>query len=162
LTKNCANNDERQESLLRALELCCQAAPKLPLSNICQQFTAASFYEGVIAFTNLMKGYEVRNAQVNGSEPNINQQLQHILNIALQTQDQLLHVAIYEWMLFNSLKISQSSPTNLELADLLSKYYERNGANGCYHFSSKALKAKDPITSVDLAKKTIYKRVNSR
>jgi nuclear pore complex protein Nup155 len=84
------------------------------------------------------------NLQVAGSEPNINQQLQYILNIALQTQDQLLHVAIYEWMLFNSLfvdilKISNVSlgdflgrsvnqvPINLELADLLWKYYERNG-----------------------------------
>lgn len=48
LSKTCTNEDERHESFLKALELCCQAAPKLPLGNICQQFTAAGFYEGVI------------------------------------------------------------------------------------------------------------------
>jgi nuclear pore complex protein Nup155 len=194
LSKNCINDDERSESLLKALELCCQAAPKLPLTNICQQFTAAGFYEGVIklcttfaskldptetalhfyknhypfdsnqiqskdqeacgVFTTRMRCYEevkgmlqfvynnVNTGLPNG-EQNNNQQLHHILNIALQTQDQLLHVAVYEWMLFNNLyvdilKISNSSlgdflgrsvnqtPIKLELADLLWKYYERN------------------------------------
>lgn len=48
LSKTCTNEDERSENFLKALELCCQAAPKLPLGNICQQFTAAGFYEGVI------------------------------------------------------------------------------------------------------------------
>lgn len=48
LSKTCTNDDERNENFLKALELCCQAAPKLPLGNICQQFSAAGFYEGVI------------------------------------------------------------------------------------------------------------------
>lgn len=196
LSKNCSNDDERQENLFKALDLCCQAAPKLPLANICQQFTAAGFYEGVIklcttfankldpnetashfyklyypvelsqvqpkdqegcvAFNTRMKCYEeaknmlqyIFNTNINNrsaeSEQNITEQLHHVLNVALQTQDQLLHVAVYEWMLHNSLyvdilKISNSSlgdflgrsvnkaPINLELADLLWKYYERNG-----------------------------------
>jgi nuclear pore complex protein Nup155 len=224
LSKNCTSDDERHESLLRALELCCQAAPKLPLANICQQFSAAGFYEGVIklcttfaskldpnetalhfyknnypfdlnqvqakdqegcvAFTTRMKCYEevknmlqyvyanLKNAQAVASEPNINQQLQHILNVALQTQDQLLHVAIYEWMLFNSLfvdilKISNNSlgdflgrsvnqvPINLELADLLWKYYERNGQ---HQAAAKILDklATMPSESVKLSKRIEY------
>lgn len=195
LSKNCSNNDERHESLLRALELCCQAAPKLPLPNICQQFTAAGFYEGIIqlcvlfaskldpnesayhfyknnypidqsqmqardqegfmAFSSRMKCYDevkkmlqhVYGKLSNGeasTEPQVNQQLQHVLSGALQTSDELLHVAVYEWMLQNSLfadilKISKPSlgdflgrsvnqaPINIDLADLLWKYYERNG-----------------------------------
>lgn len=195
LSKNCSNDDERQDSLLKALMLCCQAAPKLPLSNICQQFNAANFYEGVIklcttfankldpnetafhfyklhypvelnqiqakdqegyiAFTTRMKCYdEVKttlqyiytnlNNRTTENEQEVNQQLHHVLNVALQTQDQLLHVAVYEWMLYNGLyvdvlKISNSSlgdflgrsvnkpPINVDLADLLWKYYERNG-----------------------------------
>lgn len=195
LSRNCTNEDERHENLLRALELCCQAAPKLPLANICQQFTAAGFYEGIIrlcivfatkldpnesafhfyknhypfdmnqmqpkdqegfiAFTTRMKCYEeVKNMLqfvftnitdgTGGCDNNINQKLHHVLNIALQTQDQLLHVSVYEWMLSNNLlvdilKISNTSlgdflcrsvnqsPINLDFADLLWKYYERNG-----------------------------------
>lgn len=195
LSRNCSNDDERHESLLRALDLCCQAAPKLPLPNICQQFSAAGFYDGIIqlctlfaskldpnesayhyyknnypidqsqiqtkdqegfiAFTNRMKCYEevkkmfqhvfskLSNGDAN-NEPQVNHQLQHVLNKALQTSDELLHVAVYEWMLQNGLfvdilKISNTSlgdflgrsvnqaPINIELADLLWKYYERNG-----------------------------------
>lgn len=196
LSRNCSNDDERQENLLKALELCCQAAPKLPLANICQQFTAAGFYEGVIklcttfankldpnetalhfyklhypvelsqvppkdqegcvAFTTRMKCYEevknmlqyIFNISINNRsaeiEQNITQQLHHVLNVALQTEDQLLHVSVYEWMLYNSLYVDilkinnislgdflgrsvNKAPINLELADLLWKYYERNG-----------------------------------
>lgn len=48
LSKTCVNEDEKLENFFKALDLCCQAAPKLPLGNICQQFSAAGFYEGVI------------------------------------------------------------------------------------------------------------------
>lgn len=221
LSKNSSNDDERHESLLRALELCCQAAPKLPLSSICQQFTAAGFYEGVIklcttfaskldpndtashfyknnypldlnqiqvkdqesciVFTTRMKCYdEVKNMMQfvyanssNGQiEPSMSQQLHHVLNVALQTQDQLLHVAIYEWMLSNRLfvdilKISNTSlgdflarsvnqsPINLELADLLWKYYERNGQ---HQPAAKILDklATMPNESVKLSKRIEY------
>lgn len=198
LSKNCTNDVERQESLLNALELCCAAAPKLPLANICQQFTAAGFFEGVIrlcivfankydpngtalhyynnnymmdqsqmqlkdqegflAFTARMKCYEeVKNmlqfvfnmpaptgSVANDQERNIDQQLQGITSVALQAPDQLLHVAVYKWMIANNLfgamlSIGNNSlgdflgrsvniaPIDLRLADLLWKYYERNG-----------------------------------
>lgn len=224
LSRNCTNDDERHESMLRALELCCQAAPKLPLSNICQQFTAAQFYEGVIklcstfankldpndsathfyknhypfdlsqisakdqegcvAFTTKMKCFEevknmlqhvytnLSNGQGEGGDQNINHQLQYILNTALQTQDQLLHVAVYEWMLFNSLyedilKISNNSlgdflarsvnqvAINLDLADLLWKYYERNGQ---HQAAAKILDklAMTPSESIKLSKRIEY------
>jgi nuclear pore complex protein Nup155 len=195
LSKTLTNDDERQESFLKALDLCFQAAPKLPLVNICQQFLAAGFYEGVIkicsVFANKLdpnetalhfyrnnypfdinqiqgkdqEGYVIYNArmkcyeevknmlqhlyrninvQITQEKSSMTHQLQHILNIALQSVDQLLHVAVYEWMLFNNLFVEMLSITNaslgdflsrcvnqtainLQLADLLWKYYERNG-----------------------------------
>ncbi|CRK98832.1 CLUMA_CG012077, isoform A [Clunio marinus] len=223
LSRTCTNDDERMEGLSRALNLCCQAAPKLPLPNICQQFTAAGFYEGVIklcltfankfdpnesglhfyknnypfdmnqiqqkdqdgfiAFTTRMKCYEeVKNMFqylfVNGNEGQasgsriITPQLHNVLNIALQSQDQLLHVAVYEWMLYNGLynqilDISNSSlgdflarsvnqmPVNLELADLLWKYYERNGQ---HQSAAKILDklATMPSENVNLSKRIEY------
>lgn len=111
--------------------------------------------EGYIAYTNRMKCYEEvknmlqyvyrnLNSSVTNEQQSLNQQLQHILNVALQSSDQILHVAIYEWMLFNNLLVEMLSitnsslgdflsrsvkqtPINLHLADLLWKYYERNG-----------------------------------
>lgn len=195
MSKTCTNEDERHENFFKALDLCCQAAPKLPLGNICQQFTAAGFYDGVIklctifaekldpnetalhfyknnypfdvnmmqtkdqegyiAYTSRMKCYdEVKNmlnyvyrnlnTSVTNEQQSLNQQLQHILNAGLQSADQILHVAVYEWMLCNNLLVEMLSitnnslgdflsrsvtqtPINLHLADLLWKYYERNG-----------------------------------
>lgn len=223
LSKNCSNDDERNDNLWKALELCCQAAPKLPLSNICQQFTAAGFYEGVVklcttfaskldpnetalhfykffypvdvnqiqgkdqeafvTFNTRMKCYDEvktmlhhvytnQQSNENSGDPNIGHQLHHMLSVALQTQDQLLHVAVYEWMVFNSLfvdilKISNSSlgdflgrcvnqpQINLDLADLLWKYYERNGQ---HQAAAKILDklASIPSDAVPLSKRIEY------
>lgn len=48
LGKNCTDDDEKDERLKTALQLCKGAAPKLPLANICQQFAMAGYYQGVI------------------------------------------------------------------------------------------------------------------
>ncbi|XP_055921871.1 nuclear pore complex protein Nup154 [Eupeodes corollae] len=48
MSKNCNIPDEKDEKLRTALQLCKDAAPNLPLPNICQQFTLAGFHEGVI------------------------------------------------------------------------------------------------------------------
>uniref|UniRef100_A0A182W7E4 Uncharacterized protein n=1 Tax=Anopheles minimus TaxID=112268 RepID=A0A182W7E4_9DIPT len=73
-----------------------------------------------------------------------NQEVLNIIEQALLNTDQLLHVAIYEWLLSNNLfaellEITEPSlgvflsraivrsPENLVLADLLWKYHERNG-----------------------------------
>ncbi|XP_058986335.1 nuclear pore complex protein Nup154 isoform X2 [Musca domestica] len=50
-SKNCTVLEEKQEKLRTALQLCKDAAPNLPLQNICQQFTLCGFYEGVIELT---------------------------------------------------------------------------------------------------------------
>lgn len=47
-SKSCVDQEERQNNLYMALQLCKDAAPDLPLTNICQQFTAAEYYQGVI------------------------------------------------------------------------------------------------------------------
>lgn len=47
-SRNCTDTEEQKEKLHTALQLCKDAAPNLPLSNICQQFTLANFYQGVI------------------------------------------------------------------------------------------------------------------
>ncbi|XP_053675196.1 nuclear pore complex protein Nup154 isoform X2 [Anopheles nili] len=73
-----------------------------------------------------------------------NQEVLTIIGQALQNTDQLLHIAIYEWLLSKNLlaellEITEPSlgvflsramsrtPENLLLADLLWKYHERNG-----------------------------------
>lgn len=48
LSKTCNDPDEKNERLRTALQLCKSAAPNLPLTSICQQFTTAGFYSGVI------------------------------------------------------------------------------------------------------------------
>ncbi|XP_073824814.1 nuclear pore complex protein Nup154 [Musca autumnalis] len=50
-SKTCSVLEEKQEKLRTALQLCKDAAPNLPLQNICQQFTLSGFYEGVIELT---------------------------------------------------------------------------------------------------------------
>lgn len=222
LSKMCTNEDERHESFLKALDLCIQAAPKLPLSNICQQFCAAGFNEGVIklctifankldpnetalhfyrnnypfdmnqiqskdqeafiAYSNRMKCYEevksmlqyvyrsLSSASANEQQISGHHQLQHILNIALQSSDQLLHVAVYEWMLLNNLLVEMlgitnsslgdflsrsvnQTPINLHLADLLWKYYERNGQH------SAAAKILEKLAILTSEKVALSKRI---
>lgn len=199
-SKSCVGSEEREERLRTALQLCKGAAPNLPLTNICQQFTAAGFYQGVIdlavtcaakidpndtalhfyknnepldyqegylAFSARMECYkEVKvmmdqiyqnlcqatsnldlikcGVVLEDREKNITHQILRIVNTALQSQDQLLHVSVYDWLLHHNLLgellgISDPSlgeflrrsvsrtPENLKLADLLWKYYERNG-----------------------------------
>lgn len=75
---------------------------------------------------------------------NINSQLLRLVSLSLQTPDQLLHIAVYEWLLAHNLlsellDITEPSlgeflahsvgknPDNLQLVDILWKYYERNG-----------------------------------
>ncbi|XP_065080595.1 nuclear pore complex protein Nup154 [Ochlerotatus camptorhynchus] len=48
LSKTCNDPDEKNERLRTALQLCKSAAPNLPLTSICQQFTTAGFFSGVI------------------------------------------------------------------------------------------------------------------
>lgn len=203
LTKSCVDNEEREERLHTALALCKSAAPNLPLQNICQQFTAAGFYQGVIELTSTcaskidpnetaraslhysksseniedQEGFLAYNARmecykevkmmleqifqklcnantnldvincgyiIDDREKNLKNQILQIINVALQSHDQLLHISIYEWLLAHNLLsellgISETSlgeflsksvartPENMQLADLLWKYYERNG-----------------------------------
>lgn len=198
LSKSCADPEERQNNLYMALQLCKDAAPDLPLTNICQQFTAAKYYHGVIelcavcaskkdpnnaalhfynnnepiedsegyaAYTTRMNYYksikamldhiyhtqsiQKQNAQQNQSfaiqnDNSLNNSVLETVALALQTSDPLLHVTIYEWLLSYNflselLNISEptlgeflvrsvlKSPQNIKLADLLWKFYERNG-----------------------------------
>lgn len=48
LSKAVADVEEKQDRLQMALKLYKSAAPNLPLANICQQFTALGYYQGVI------------------------------------------------------------------------------------------------------------------
>lgn len=49
--KSCEASEGKNEKLRTALQLCKDAAPNLPLQNICQQFSSAGFGEGVIELT---------------------------------------------------------------------------------------------------------------
>lgn len=207
-SKNCVDPEEYRAKLHTALQLCKDAAPNLPLSNICQQFIIAKYYQGVIelcatcaakidpngaglhfyknkepiadregylAFTARMNFYKEikqmldecfvkQNAQettfgfVRNQNNNENEQVMEIVALALQTPDQLLHIAVYEWLLSHHLlsellEISEPSlgeflahsvikhPDNSQLADILWRYYERNGQH------SEATKILDDLAS---------------
>lgn len=47
-SQKCRDTEEQKEKLHTALQLCKDAAPYLPLSQICQQFKSAHFYHGII------------------------------------------------------------------------------------------------------------------
>lgn len=199
-SRNCTDSEEQKEKLHTALQLCKDAAPNLPLSNICQQFTLANFHQGVIELCAVcaskidpngaalhfyknneppgdQEGYVVystrmdfykeikymldqfyinacnKNASrdltrstglVDSQEQTLNTQILRVVTLALQTDDQLLHNAVYEWLLSQNLlsellDISEPSlgdflthsvkrrPDDLGLADLLWKYHELNG-----------------------------------
>lgn len=198
-SRNCVDAEEQKDKLHTALQLCKDAAPNLPLSNICQQFTLANFYQGVIelcavcaskidpngaalhfyknnepaadqegyiVFSTRMDYYKeikymldqfyisacnknasrdlTRTGAIENREHTLNAQIMRVVTLALQTDDQLLHNAVYEWLLSQNLlsellDISEPSlgeflkhsvnrrPDDLGLADLLWKYHELNG-----------------------------------
>ncbi|XP_035777971.1 nuclear pore complex protein Nup154-like [Anopheles albimanus] len=222
LTRGCNDRERKEERLRTALQLCKTAAPNLPLAALCQQFTAAGFYSGVIelctvcaskvdpneaglhfyrqsgepfdsqegflAYQNRMNCYkevqimldqvyessstaagaggqqsatsiggsggsdhpayplpvDVVDGEQQTASGQQQQAVRSIIAQALQSADQLLHIAIYEWLLSRNLHselldITEPSlgvflgrsmartPDNLLLADLLWKYHERNG-----------------------------------
>lgn len=88
---------------------------------------------------NTNKEYSRENCQ----EMNLNDQIEKIAVMAVQTKDPLLHVCVYEWLMMHDmlselLALSEQSlgeflrrsvirtPDNLKLIDLLWKYYEKN------------------------------------
>jgi nuclear pore complex protein Nup155 len=211
LSKSCTDIEEKERKLLTALQLCKSAAPNLPLNNICQQFTAVGFYQGVVelcvvvankvdptgaalhfyrnnnepnedqigyaAYENRLKCYnEVKKTleyiyqTVYNTEgvsqtsryQTINNEVLEVVYLALQSQDYLLHMAVYEYLLSHNLLLellgitekslgeflrrsALRNPQNLQLVDLLWKYYERNNEH------SEAAKILD-----DLATKSKY------
>lgn len=217
------NLDEKYENFFRALDLCSQAIPKLPLPQVCQQFTMAGYYEGVVklclmfakkidpngsakhfyvnhygleiaeipmsdresfnAFSARMKCYEEvksvlqfifdsATAEQVPVKISTHQELQSIINVALNTEDSLLHVAVYEWMLFNNLfdeilmitnqslgeylgHFIHKTPVKTDFTDLLWKYYEKNGL---HHTAAKILHkiATTPNENVNLSKRIEY------
>jgi nuclear pore complex protein Nup155 len=193
MSKSCTDAEEKETKLLTALRLCKSAAPNLPLNNICQQFTAVGFYQGVVelcvvvankvdptgaalhfyrnnnepnedqmgfaAYENRLKCYNevkktlefihqtVCNTEGGPTQANryqaINNDFLEVVYLALQSQDYLLHVAVYEYLLAHNLlaellgitekslgeflrRSASRDPQNLQLVDLLWKYYERN------------------------------------
>lgn len=80
----------------------------------------------------------------NKQESNVNDHIMKIVNMAIQVKDPILHVCVYEWlmvhdMLSELLSVKEQTlseflrrnvvrnPNNLNLIDLLWKYYEKNG-----------------------------------
>lgn len=183
--------DERADRLHVALQLCRDAAPNVPLSQICAQFRAARFDEGVVqlcaAFAQRLdptgaalhyyqsrepaedqEGYAAFAARLNcyqeiavvldeaqqrqksagggdaGGANAAGPPLLETVAMCLQTSDQLLHIAVYGWLLAESLysdllNITEPSlgeflaysfdrqPDNRHYGDILWKYHERNG-----------------------------------
>lgn len=225
-SKSCVDREERQEKLYMALQLCKDAAPAIPLASICQQFTQANYYQGVIqlcatcaslkdpnnaalhfymnnepiedqegfaAYNARMNYYKEiklmldhiyqthclkkQNASANQAAAAANEQDNTLNNTVLQTialvlqiSDQLLHITIYEWLLSHNflselLNISNASlgeflvrsvlkaPENIQLADILWKYYERNGQHAA------ATKILDKLASLPNANLLLSERI---
>lgn len=192
-SRTCLDFDEQKDKMHTALQLCKDAAPHLPLSQICHQFKTANFHQGVIelcatcaekidpngaalhyyksnepledqegyvAFTARMQIYreitlmlenthqsmaqQDSSTKDKGQKASGNNSFLLLVNMTLQMQDQLLHNAVYDWLLAHNLfsellNISEPSlgeflthsfaknPDNLQLADILWKFHERNG-----------------------------------
>lgn len=191
--RTCLDAEEQKDKMHTALQLCKDAAPHLPLAQICHQFKAANFHQGVIelcatcaekidpngaalhfyksnepledqegyvAFTARMQFYREITLMMDNLYQNMmqhdaskenkaqkaagNNNILLLVNMTLQISDQLLHIAVYDWMLAHKLvsellNISEPSlgeflthsfarnPDNLQLADILWKFHERNG-----------------------------------
>lgn len=77
-SKACTDSEEREEKLRTALQLCKDAAPNIPLTTICRQFTQLEYYEGVIELcaicaskidpTNVALHYYRNNEQIDDQE----------------------------------------------------------------------------------------------
>lgn len=109
---------------------------------------------------------EVQQTQNN----NVSGEVLRVVQLSLQTNDHLLHVAIYEWLLANGLltellNISEAtlgeflahaikkSPNDFQLADILWKYHERNGEH------AEATKILDNLASIDNIRLPLTQRI---
>lgn len=220
-SKTCLDSDEQKDKMHTALQLCKDAAPHLPLAQICHQFKAANFNQGVIelcatcadkidpngaalhyyksnepledqegyvAFTARMQCYReitlmLDNIQQTimaqqdstfdkGQKPTSSNNLILLVNMTLQMPDQLLHNAVYDWLLAHNLfsellKISEPSlgeflthsfarnPDNLQLADILWQFHERNGQHSAATHILDQL-ASMPSNSISLGQRIVY------
>lgn len=101
---------------------------------------------------------------------NVSADVLRVVQLSLQTRDQLLHVAIYEWLLANNLltellNISEptlgeflshsikKSPNDFQLADILWKYHERNGEH------AEATKILDDLASIENIRLPLTQRI---
>lgn len=196
-SKSCVDEEERQENLYKALQLCKDAAPDIPLANICNQFTQVKYYQGVVQLCAIcaslkdpnnaalhfymndesvedQEGFSAYNVRMNNykeikvlldhiyqthcvqkmnqttgltstnADNALNTMVLQTINLVLQVPDPLMHITIYDWLLSHNfiselLSIRNASlgdylvhsvlkaPDNIQLADILWKYYERNG-----------------------------------
>lgn len=217
-SKTCLDSDEQRDKMHTALQLCKDAAPHLPLPQICHQFKAANFYQGVIelcatcadkidpngaalhyyksnepiedqegyvAFTARMHCYREVTLMLDNLFQSMGQQesadkvqktsnnnILQVVGMALQIADQLLHIAVYDWLLSHKLltellNISEPSlgeflthsfarnPENLQLADILWKFHERNGQHSAATHILDQL-ASMPSTAISLGLRIEY------
>lgn len=188
-TRTIQNNDEKEEMLLSALQICKTIAPNVNLADVCKEFTNLKAYNAVIdlcahygkeidpdkvaenfynandntadqeGFGFYQKRMEIykyvlnmldqlyaddqnsfsQNNQLNTSVST----LQHVISEILDTPDEIMHVALYEWMVSKNMasdlikiskpsletylkKTSVQNADNIIGMDLLWKFYESN------------------------------------
>lgn len=147
------------------IELCATCASKKDPNNAAGHFYSKNEpmedQEGYSAYSTRKRYYEeikrmleyiyqshCASNQSSDTQPaqnnNVSSDVLRVVSLSLQTRDQLLHVAIYEWLLSKNLlsellNISEptlgeflahsinKSPNDFQLADILWKYHERNG-----------------------------------
>lgn len=166
------------------IELCATCASKKDPNNAGEHFYSKGEpledQEGYAAYIDRRGYYDeikqmldhiYQSESATASENNaISNDALHVIELAFQTRDQLLHMAIYEWMLANGLRtellnITEStlgqflshsmtkSPHDLQLADILWKYHERNGDH------AEATRILDELASIENVRVPLAQRI---
>lgn len=131
-----------------------------------------TYYEEIKAMLDhIYQSHAVATSATDSTQTsNVSADVLRVVQLSLQTRDQLLHVAIYEWLLANGLltellNISEStlgeflahsikkSPNDFQLADILWKYHERNGEH------AEATKILDDLASIENVRVPLTQRI---
>ncbi|KAH0999149.1 hypothetical protein HUJ04_005994 [Dendroctonus ponderosae] len=130
-TRAVQNMDEKEVMLTSALQLCKNIAPNVNLPEICKQFVSLKAYKAVIELCSHC-GRKI--------DPD---KIQQVIDEILAYDDELMHVALYDWMATKQMtsdlikinkpslehylkRCSLQNPENISIMDLMWKFYESN------------------------------------
>ncbi|ENN82825.1 hypothetical protein YQE_00808, partial [Dendroctonus ponderosae] len=161
-TRAVQNMDEKEVMLTSALQLCKNIAPNVNLPEICKQFVSLKAYKAVIELCShcgrKIDPDKVAENYFNSNETTGDQDelglvadfgdqsdlsIQQVIDEILAYDDELMHVALYDWMATKQMtsdlikinkpslehylkRCSLQNPENISIMDLMWKFYESN------------------------------------